>query len=317
METVFHKSERLEKGVLQSLMQRNDHPATIRFSVMNTLFLLASVGAVFSWTSGSWLAIVIFQLLFGLLCCSQFACLHETAHGTAFQSKSKNKLAAFISGITHIYPSHLFRNLHFTHHRHTHVPGLDPEISFGNRAIPSYISTLPTYLGWLTGLPFLSFKVMMIISGALGMPELLRKNIFPFVNPAHRLKIAIECLFALGVYGTITFLALYVNAGFWGLIIGQVVGHCLLASYLTAEHNGLPHEGSILEKTRSMQTSKWVKWLMWNMPYHAEHHAYPAIPFHALPTLHEEIKSELVHHEQNHRGFHTEVLRNLFSNKKK
>ena len=26
--------------------------------------------------------------------------------------------------------------------------------------------------------------------------------------------------------------------------------------------------------------------LAWNMPFHAEHHAHPALPFHALPAAH-------------------------------
>ena len=60
-----------------------------------------------------------------------------------------------------------------------------------------------------------------------------------------------------------------------------------------------------------MQTSKWVKYLMWNMPYHAEHHAYPAVPFHALPDLHREIKDELVHHQEDHRRFHLGVIKRL------
>jgi fatty acid desaturase len=29
---------------------------------------------------------------------------------------------------------------------------------------------------------------------------------------------------------------------------------------------------------------------MWNMPFHAEHHLYVSIPFHALPHVHEQLK---------------------------
>ncbi len=29
------------------------------------------------------------------------------------------------------------------------------------------------------------------------------------------------------------------------------------------------------------------------MPYHAEHHAYPAVPFHALPSLHRHVVERL------------------------
>ena len=40
-------------------------------------------------------------------------------------------------------------------------------------------------------------------------------------------------------------------------------------------------------------TWRLVHFFAWNMPYHAEHHAYPAVPFHALPRLHGHVKTRL------------------------
>jgi fatty acid desaturase len=40
------------------------------------------------------------------------------------------------------------------------------------------------------------------------------------------------------------------------------------------------------------------------MPYHAEHHAYPSVPFHALPGLHHLVAARIVHHAQ---GYHRAV----------
>jgi fatty acid desaturase len=34
------------------------------------------------------------------------------------------------------------------------------------------------------------------------------------------------------------------------------------------------------------------RFLYWNMNYHVEHHIFPLIPYHALPKLHEKIKSQ-------------------------
>ena len=47
---------------------------------------------------------------------------------------------------------------------------------------------------------------------------------------------------------------------------------------------------------------------MWNMPYHAEHHAYPGVPFHALPKLHKGIFNELAHKEEGYIDFHLKVI---------
>jgi len=38
-----------------------------------------------------------------------------------------------------------------------------------------------------------------------------------------------------------------------------------------------------------------IRFLMWNMPYHAEHHLCPAVPFHQLPALHRLLQEKLAH----------------------
>jgi fatty acid desaturase len=292
---------------MQALMRRSDGPALIHFTAMYLAWIGASAWAVWSWNRSAW-ELALSQLALGLVGCSTFAALHETAHGTAFKSPALNRLAAALSGLAHVYPSTIFRELHFTHHRHTHEPGKDPEISLGSKGIPSVVSSLPLYLAWLTGVPLLSFKLGMLMNGALGMPEPLRKRLYPFVRPEVRGRLALESLFILGFHAALLSLAVFYHSGFWALFTGQVVAHCLLAVYLTPEHNGLPHEGDILERTRSMRAGTFLKALMWNMPYHAEHHAYPAVPFHALPQLHIELQEELRHRDLGYPAFHLKVL---------
>ena len=308
MEEHFHQSKKLEKDQLKMLMQKSDNPAVIRFIIMYLLFLATSVCVVLTWTGPLW-QIVLTQIAFGILCCSIFAAEHETVHNTAFKSKQLNQIAARLVGIAHIYASTAFRELHFTHHRYTHQPGMDPEISFASKPLPSVIRNIPSYLAWLSGLPLLIFKIFMLLMGAFGMPEFIRKIFFSFIRPEVRLKLAVESWIILLIYGTLLYFALFVNPGFWGIFAGQVVGHCILTTYLIAEHNGLPYEGDIFNKTRSMKTNKFVKALMWNMPYHAEHHAYPAIPFHALPQLHELIIDEISHKDEGYPDFHLKVIK--------
>jgi len=308
MEENYHTSKTVSKEQLKTLMQRNNQPAVVRFVIMYLSFLATAAWAVMSWGGPLW-NILLSQFVFGLFCCSLFACEHETAHKTAFKSKRLNEIAGRLVGIVHLYSLTAFRELHFTHHRHTHVPGLDPEISFGNRPMPSMVKTLPSYFSWLTGIPILSFKILMLIFGAVGMPEFARKNLFPFVRQEVRFKLAIESIYILFFQCILLYLTIYVNIGFIALFIGQLVGHGLLATYTVTEHNGLPYEGNILNRTRSMRTSNAVKILMWNMPYHAEHHAYPSIPFHALPKLHELIKDEITHRHETYPKFHVKVLK--------
>jgi hypothetical protein len=50
----------------------------------------------------------------------------------------------------------------------------------------------------------------------------------------------------------------------------------------------------------------------WNMPYHAEHHAYPAVPFHALPRLHHRVRSRIENLEPGSIAATAKVNRHLF-----
>ena len=212
-----------------------------------------------------------------------------------------------------MYPLGIFRELHFTHHRHTHIPGKDPEISIGDRPAPEILTNPPIYLGFLTGIPFIGLKTSLILISIIGWPEVMRKNLAPYIRPKMRKEIAIECAIILSIYIGLLLLAIYVYAGFWGIFLGQVIGHCLLSGYLVMEHNGCPHEGDILNRTRSVPTNKLVNWMMWNMPYHAEHHAYPGVPFHALPLLHEELKEELVHKKETRPMLHLRTVKRFFN----
>ena len=62
---------------------------------------------------------------------------------------------------------------------------------------------------------------------------------------------------------------------------------------MLAEHALCPISPDLLENTRTTYTNALVRFLAWNMPYHAEHHAFPAIPFHRLPAANRIISARL------------------------
>jgi fatty acid desaturase len=55
--------------------------------------------------------------------------------------------------------------------------------------------------------------------------------------------------------------------------------------------------------TRTTFTTGLVRFLAWNMPYHAEHHAWPSVPFHKLPDLHRIARPHLKETEQGYARF--------------
>jgi fatty acid desaturase len=78
---------------------------------------------------------------------------------------------------------------------------------------------------------------------------------------------------------------------FW--IGPQLLGQPPLRAYLLAEHTGCTEDRNGLTNTRTTLTWAPVRLLMWDMPYHAEHHLFPSIPFHRLADAHALIRSRL------------------------
>ena len=76
-------------------------------------------------------------------------------------------------------------------------------------------------------------------------------------------------------------------------ILPALAGQPFLRLYLLAEHTGCPLVPDMLANSRTTLTNGAVRFLAWNMPYHAEHHAFPSVPFHALPSLHKDLIADL------------------------
>lgn len=307
MKQSFYRSAQCSPEQLGKLLQKDNATSLQHFIIMYSLFVGSGVILVLTWQQSWWVALPALLVFAGSIP-ALFACEHECIHQTAFKNRALNYWTALLAGISYGYSPTLFKDFHFAHHQYTHQPGWDPEISIGRKPMPSIIEQLPTYLAWLVGIPLLLFRILMTVMGALGMPEVVRKHLFPFIQPSSRLKLFLESWLILALHGSIVYLALYHYAGFWGLLLGQLLGTMLWAAYTAPEHNGLPHEGNILEKTRSIKSSPFLHWWMWNMPYHAEHHAYPAVPHYALPQLHQLLEEELIHKDTSHATFHKQVL---------
>ena len=76
-------------------------------------------------------------------------------------------------------------------------------------------------------------------------------------------------------------------------VMPMLLGQPFLRLYLLAEHGGCPKVRDMLANTRTTKTTALVRFLAWNMPYHTEHHVYPAVPFHRLPEAHDLLKDKL------------------------
>ena len=72
-------------------------------------------------------------------------------------------------------------------------------------------------------------------------------------------------------------------------VLPRILGEPAMRLIRMSEHVGRPEVADWLANTRTVLTIAPLRWLAWNMAFHAEHHAVPSVPFHALPALHREL----------------------------
>jgi len=100
---------------------------------------------------------------------------------------------------------------------------------------------------------------------------------------------------------------------FYIWIVPLLLGNPFLRAFLLAEHANCPRVAGMLANSRTTFTSALVRFIAWNMPYHTEHHVYPAVPFHNLPAFHDVLKTQLVNTASGYAAFNRAYLRSLFT----
>jgi len=238
----------------------------------------------------------------GLATC--FAPLHECGHRTAFRSKAVNDAVAWLMGLLSFYNSTFYRRYHQWHHRYTHQPGLDPELE---DPVPT---TLAGYLREISGWNWWTGKLRghaRLLWGDLSAIPYMSPELIPQIRRSIRLQFA--------VYGVLAVVSLIAANGFlfWSWLLPLAIGQPVLRLLMLAEHTGCAYGDDGLANTRTTLTLAPVRWLMWNMPFHAEHHLYPSLPFHALPAAHRWIGPRLQHLDRGYLAVHRDLLGRLAS----
>ncbi len=241
-----------------------------------------------------------------------FPSLHESGHQTAFASRWLNDVTAWTSAVLMLQAPSFFRCFHWEHHRETQDPEKDPEISGAPELMDDWPGNPAVYLFSVSGQALMVGKFFFTAVCAL-LPHSFWGRHFPFIRDRDVARVAWESRVSLGVIVSVVWLGLELVPGFGTLLFAWPIAHLLLGFYLMPEHTGLPHEGTQIERTRTVVSNPFVRWWMWNMPYHAEHHASPGVPFHAVPELHARLRDELTHVSRGYVAFHAEALRRMFA----
>ena len=91
-------------------------------------------------------------------------------------------------------------------------------------------------------------------------------------------------------------------------ILPVLLGQPLLRFYLLAEHTICAKVNDMFANTRTTFTNVLVRLFAWNMPYHAEHHAFPNVPFFRLAALHKLMKNHLHETESGYLSFNRKYI---------
>jgi fatty acid desaturase len=243
----------------------------------------------------------LLMLPLGVMIVFLFTALHETIHETAFKNGWINRAVGLFAGFAILLPPLWFRYFHLAHHRHTHDPDNDPEL-MGPKP-----ETLWQYLKYLSGIPYWTGMLRVIVVNALG------RNEDAFVSPRARDRVAAESRQFILAYSILIAVASISGsmAVLWLWILPALIGQPLLRAYLLAEHTRCPHVANMLENTRTTFTTRLVRLIAWNMPYHSEHHSYPAVPFHKLPRFHTIVAEHLRTTENGYLRFHRRLVRDM------
>ena len=263
---------------LQGLVRAASHYGVI--AILGTLIWLVSSRYGIAWA----LPLIIAQSYFVAFL---FMVVHETAHKTAFKSRGLNLAFGHLSSFAVFLPYEYYCLFHWDHHRYTQDPARDPELL----SVP--IPRSDTGLAFsYTGLRQVAFRVGLLLRHAL-----TGNATSPWIPESKRHVIVREARLYVAFYIVLLLasLALHTSILLWVWVVPAIVGQSFLRPYLYAEHTGCERTRSAFQNTRTTYTAMFVKWFAWNMPYHVEHHAYPSIPFHALPKLNEIVAEQIVY----------------------
>lgn len=295
----------LSAPLLQRLNERRDGPGwrrlTFHLTVLGLGALLWGLPALMALPAPAlWALRLVGLLLLGWGLAFGFCAMHECGHRTAFAGKGLNDAVAWWAGVLSFYNADYYRRYHQWHHRFTHQPGLDPELE---EPPPG---TLAGYLLELSGIPWWIGKLRGHAAGLRGDFD-GRPYIPAEASPAVTRSIRLQ----VGVYTVLLAASLWQANGalFWFWLLPLAVGQPLLRFVLMAEHGGCSTDSDGLRNTRTTLTLAPLSWLMWEMPYHVEHHLYPSVPFHALAEAHRHLAPHEVHTGQGYLALHRDFLR--------
>lgn len=281
----------IDPALRERLTTRSDRAGLRHLAVYLAAVGVVS-GAILAGVPGWWVLLPVQGVLLVFL----FTLEHEATHRTPFANPALNDHIGRLVGFLLLLPFEWFRCFHLAHHRWTNIPGKDPELA-GKAP-----DTLGPWLWHVSGIPYWMAQTRLMLS-------LVRGHVGDaFVPATARVRVVREARWMAAGYCAVAAFLVVSPALFWVWLVPVLLGQPFLRLYLLAEHGDCPRVANMFLNTRTVLTNRLVRFLAWNMPFHVEHHVWPAVPFHRLPDVHALMRTELQVTANGYAGFTASYL---------
>ena len=286
--------------VLKRLYMRSNRAGMIQ--TLAHFFLLIAGTILIRETMGTWwlaLALVLQAVFVNAL----FGAMHEAVHYGAFRYRRLNHVLAFLAGAAILNNAGFYRHYHLAHHRYTQDPARDPELITSGTP-----KSWRSYLLRLSALPFLALRardILLFPFGARGDVDYIQPSAWPEVRRGGRWLLAFYAVLLSGSIALGTTLLL------WVWLLPLLAGLPILRFYLVCEHTLCPNSDDGFSNTRTTISNPIVRFLMWNLPFHAEHHLFPNIAFYRLPEAHQYLRPHLKHVAKGYVQVNREIIKSF------
>ncbi|MDX2226649.1 MAG: NADH:ubiquinone reductase (Na(+)-transporting) subunit F [Verrucomicrobiae bacterium] len=273
------------KDKMRELLTRKDGPAIRDTIIWFGLLIASGVAVYYLWPS--WWTVIPFLIYSVIYASSSDSHWHEALHGTAFKTDWMNNALYEIASFMVLRESTVWRWSHMRHHSDTIVVGRDPEIAVPR---PANIKNM-IFAFFNIGAAPAYFRTMLLhCTGRLTPAEAT------FIPKEEHGKVFFKARIYVVIYASVVGLVVYTQSILPLLYIGlpSLFGCWLMPIYGFTQHAGLAED--VLDhrlNCRTVYMNFINRFLYWNMNYHVEHHMFPLVPYHALPKLHEIVKSDM------------------------
>ncbi|MDA0237142.1 MAG: fatty acid desaturase, partial [Proteobacteria bacterium] len=289
--------------VLRRLQQRRNGPGLVylaaHFAVIGISAWLLYLALGTAWALPA-------AFLLGSTSVFLFAPLHECWHWTAFRARWLNDVVGVVCGAIIARPFFWFRYLHTAHHTYTQLEGRDTELV----RVPKSFSA---YIYYISGIGFWLRSAASYWRGITGRWNDFDKGFLPeseYLLASMEIRMQVLFWLTLGAvsayYGSSAFL--------WFWVIPRLVGEPTMRVFRMAEHAGAQLTPNLLSSTRTTYTNPVIRFLYWQMPFHAEHHLCPSVPFHALHEVNRFTAPHITCVGQGYLRVHLDIMAQAWAN---